>query len=105
MCAVLLSAPMLTQAEEQPDAANLHQELAPPKATHGETEVRSFTRDDKAVITEYSRAGHVYMVKVQPAGGLPAYYLEDANGDGKMTRRLPGGYKHLEPPEWVIKKF
>jgi len=97
--------PISSQAQEQADSANLHEALAPPKATHGGTEVRSFTRKDKAVITEYSRGGHVYLMKVQPAGGLPAYYLEDTKGDGNMSRRLPGGYQHLEPPEWVIKRF
>ena len=68
-------------------------------------EVRSYKRKDGATIQEYSVHGHVYMVRVQPKGGLPAYYLYDENGDGVFEKRLPGGYKRPSPPMWVIKRF
>jgi len=105
VCAMMLLCMPISYAETPSNDVNLHKELAPPKATSGDVEVRSFTREDKAVITEYARHGHVYRVKVQPAGGLPAYYLEDSNGDGVFNHRLPGDYKRLNPPMWVIKRF
>lgn len=40
-------------------------------------------RKGKKTIEEYRRGGRLYMVKVIPAVG-PAYYLRDANGDGKI---------------------
>ena len=68
--------------------------------------VRTYEREkDGATINEYSSHGHVYMVKVQPKGDLPAYYLYDRNGDGVFETRLPGGYKRISPPTWVIKRF
>jgi len=95
-----------SHADELSDSTNLNKALAPPKATAvGDGEIRSFTREDKAVVTEYAKHGHVYMIKVQPAGGLPPYYLEDSNGDGSFNQRLPGGYKRINPPMWVIKRF
>jgi len=106
---LIFSALMLTsfslKAEEFMGDTNLQKELAPPSATSGDAEIRSFTREDHAKITEYSRHGHVYLIKVQPSGGLPAYYLEDSNGDGKFNQRLPGGYQRINPPMWTIKKF
>ncbi|MDQ6952522.1 MAG: DUF2782 domain-containing protein [Mariprofundaceae bacterium] len=92
-------------AEEYSGDTNLQKELAPPSATSGDAEIRSYTREDKAKITEYSKHGHVYLIKVQPAGGLPPYYLEDSNGDGKFNQRLPGGYQRINPPMWIIKEF
>ena len=99
-----MASPSVSLAEESSDT-NLSKELAPPKATSG-AEIRSYTRnEDHAHITEYARHGHVYMIKVQPAGGLPAYYLEDSNGDGTLNKKIPGGYKHLNPPMWILKEF
>ena len=89
--------------ESEPD---LNKELSAPDASKLDgAEVRSFTRDDGAEITEYSVKGKVYMIRVQPSGKLPAYYLYDRNGDGTFDQRLPGGYKRPSPPMWVIKKF
>jgi len=92
-------------AEEYSGDTNLQKELAPPSVTSGDAEIRSYTREDKAKITEYSKHGHVYLIKVQPAGGLPPYYLEDSNGDGKFNQRLPGDYQRINPPMWIIKEF
>jgi hypothetical protein len=84
---------------------DLHEDLSVPEGAVEGTEVRSYTRKDGAEITEYSMNGKVYMVRVQPGGGLPAYYLYDSDGDSVFERRLPGGYKRPSPPMWVIKKF
>lgn len=70
-----------------------------------EVQVRAYTREDGSQATEYSKNGQVYMIKVQPPGDMPAYYLYDEDGDGTMERRLPGGYKRPSPPMWTIKKF
>lgn len=87
------------------DSGGLKEELSAPEGTAEGSEVRSYTRKDGAEISEYSVNGKVYMVRVQPGGGLPAYYLYDSDGDSVFERRLPGGYKRPSPPMWVIKKF
>jgi len=85
-------------------APNLHDELG---TTDNDTtiDVRSYQRKDGAKITEYAVRGRVYKIKVQPAGGLPAYYLYDRDGDGTFEQRLPGGGKRISPPSWVVKEF
>jgi len=87
------------------DDQSLSDELSTPEAMEEGSEVRSFMRKDGAEVTEHSINGRVYMVRVQPIGNLPAYYLYDNDGDGVFEKKLPGGYKHPSPPMWVIKKF
>jgi len=82
----------------------LQDELSIPEDVQG-GEVRSYIRKDGAEITEHSVNGKVYMVRVKPAGDFPEYFLYDSDGDGVFERKLPGGYKHISPPMWVIKKF
>ena len=82
----------------------LNKELAPPGEQQGVV-IRSYNKPDGTTISEYAMHGRVYMIKVQPPGGLPAYYLYDTNGDGVFNRRLPGGYKSISPPSWVIHRF
>jgi len=91
--------------EGKGDSADLNKELSAPEELDEGAEVRSFTRRDGAEVTEYSVKGRVYMVRVKPAGNLPAYYLYDRDGDGVFEQRLPGGYKRPNPPMWVIKRF
>lgn len=85
-------------------APNLRDELGA-SDNDSTIDVRSYQRKDGAEITEYAVRGRVYKIKVQPAGGLPAYYLYDRDGDGTFERRLPGGGKPLSPPSWVVKEF
>lgn len=92
-----------TVPDERSDV-NLQKELGSPKSTQG-VQIRVYKRKDGATVHEYSVKGRVYMVRVQPSGGLPAYYLYDSDGDGTFERRLPGGYKRIAPPAWVIKRF
>ena len=104
--------PTVQEADSSPkamqeSAPDLREEL---KSTEGEgggysIDVRSYQRKDGATITEYSVQGRVYKIKVQPAGGLPAYYLYDREGNGNFEQRLPGGGKRLNPPTWVLKEF
>lgn len=82
----------------------LNKELAPPPEKN-KVKVLSSRRPDGAIITKYSVHGRVFMIKVQPANGMPAYYLYDTNGDGNFNRRLPGNYRMLSPPMWVLKRF
>jgi len=89
--------------ETQEKAPNLSEELKGSDKS-GQVEVYSYQRNDGATIQEYSLHGKVYMIKVQPAGGMPPYYLYDEAGNGEFTQ-LPGGYKRPSPPTWVLKRF
>jgi len=84
---------------------NLNEEFSSPESGGDGVEVRSFKRKDGATVTEYAIRGDVYMVRVEPGAGMPAYYLYDNDGDGVFERRLPGGNKRISPPQWVIKRF
>jgi hypothetical protein len=86
------------------DKPDLKKDLAPPGEQQG-VEIRSYRKPDGTAISEYAMNGRVYMIKVQPPGGLPPYYLYDTNGDGRFNRRLPGNYKMISPPTWVIRRF
>jgi len=70
-----------------------------------DVQVRIYKRKNGATVKEYSLHGRVYMVKISPVTDTPPYYLYDDNGDGKFDRRLPGGYKYISPPEWIIQHF
>ncbi|MDT8287880.1 MAG: DUF2782 domain-containing protein [Elusimicrobiales bacterium] len=93
-----------TPDQMQERAPDLREELKTPEGGYS-IDVRSYQRRDGATITEYSVQGRVYKIKVQPAGGLPAYYLYDREGNGNFEQRLPGGAKRLVPPTWVLKEF
>lgn len=84
-------------------APNLSEELKAPDA-ESNGDVRSYKRKDGATITEHSLNGQIYEIKVQPAGGLPAYYLY-RNKAGHFERRSPGGQPAMIPPTWILKKF
>ncbi len=86
------------------NAPNLQQELQSPEEDEL-VDIRSYQRKDGATITEYAVRGRVFKIKVQPDGGLPAYYLYDNDGDGRFEQRLPGGMKRISPPSWVLKEF
>jgi len=84
-------------------ALNLNDEFKAPDADSN-VDVRSYERKDGATITEYSLNGQIYRIKVQPVGGLPAYYLY-RNKTGGFERRRPGGQPAVTPPSWILKKF
>jgi len=84
-------------------APNLGEELKSPDKDSN-VDVRSYQRKDGARVTEYSLNGQIYEIKVQPAGGMPAYYLY-RNKAGHMERRRPGGQPFVTPPSWILKKF
>jgi len=107
---VVMPPPVVTQSAPatadnvQENAPNLREDLAGPDEETA-ADVRSYKRKDGAVVSEYAQNGHVYKIKVQPAGDLPAYYLYDGDGDGVFEQRLPGGGKRLSVPTWVLKEF
>ncbi|MDQ6976384.1 MAG: DUF2782 domain-containing protein [Mariprofundaceae bacterium] len=93
------------QAAPMAEDVDLKKELVPDNIGK-DVQIRSYVRKtDQAKVSEYSMHGRVYMVKVQPAGDTPAYYLYDEDGDGDFSKRLPANYKRLNPPVWVLKKF
>lgn len=89
------------QAEES--APNLREEFKS-NTPEDQVQVYSYQRGDGAKIEQYSMHGKVYMIKVQPPGGLPPYYLYDEDGSGHFAR-MRNGYKKPSPPMWVIKRF
>ena len=95
------------QQAEQPavveSAPNMRDELQAPDDTTA-VDIRSYQDKDGATITEYGVRGKVFKIKVQPVGGMPAYYLyRDPNG--QFVRRLPGGATGITPPSWILKEF
>ncbi len=83
---------------------DLKKELASEISQADPAEVRTYKSDDGSTVTEYKSAGRVWMIKVQPAGDFPAYYLYDDEGNGTFERHM-GGNKKLSPPMWIIKRF
>ncbi len=66
-----------------------------------EPEVR-IVRKDESTITEYRINGRIRAVKVQPDGKLPAYYLYDTDGDGRLDQRTNRYDPDLLIPHWVL---
>ncbi|WP_238701281.1 DUF2782 domain-containing protein [Mariprofundus erugo] len=88
-------------AAEKP--ASLKDELKAPDDTTA-VDIRSYQGKDGVTVTEYASHGQVFKVKVQPAGGMPAYYLY-REPNGQFVRRLPGGGTAIVPPSWILKEF
>ena len=84
---------------------NLHEELSP-KIDNENVEVRTYKNggQDGGQVTEYRSGGKVWMIKVQPAGDFPPYYLYDDAGDGTFKKRIAGN-EQPSPPMWIIKRF
>ncbi len=82
---------------------SLQKELEP-KISHEQVQVRTYKHEDGATITEYKSAGKVWMIKVQPGGGFPAYYLYDDEGNGTFERRIMGNTLP-SAPMWILKEF
>ena len=83
---------------------DLREELNP-KIDNEQVQVRTYThKDDGATITEYRSGGKVWMIKVQPAGDFPPYYLYDNEGNGTFEQRVAGN-KKPSPPMWIIKSW
>ncbi len=66
-----------------------------------EPDVR-IVRKENATVTEYRVNGRTSAIKVQPDGNLPAYYLYDTDGDGRLDRRMSRYDPDLLIPNWVI---
>lgn len=82
-------------------APDLNEALKPDD--DGSVDVRSYTRKDGAVVTEYANGGRVFKIKVQPSSG-PAYYLY-RQADGTFQRAPRSGLHHVSPPTWILKEF
>jgi len=85
------------------DAPNLRDELHEPDKNTA-VDIRSYQRKDGTRVTEYGAKGKVFQIKVQPPGGLPAYYL-DRTPQGQFERRNNSGTKPIVPPSWILKEF
>ncbi len=91
------------QVESMEDTPNLRDELHEPDK-NANVDIRSYKRNDGTIVTEYGPKGNVTQIKVQPPGGLPAYYLY-RNANGEFERRLTSGAKPVVPPSWILKEF
>ncbi|MDX8384177.1 MAG: DUF2782 domain-containing protein [Ghiorsea sp.] len=85
------------------ESVSLKHELTP-KTIEQEVEIHAYKDSNGATVTEHRLHGKVWMIKVQPAGNFPAYYLYDHQGNGNFERRIAGN-KQPSPPMWIIKKF
>ncbi len=85
------------------EAPNLRDELQEPDKNTA-VDIRSYKRNDGTQITEYGSNGKVFQIKVQPPGGLPAYYLY-RKANGEFERRRISGAKPTVPPSWILKEF
>lgn len=101
------NSPSASETVDQPSSSSddkLSDELNASKAGSN-VQIRTSVRQDGTRVDEYSRNGRVYMIKVSPPHGMPPYYLYKNSSNGQFHRLMPGVYKHITPPEWVIKKF
>jgi len=101
---ILILALTLAYTAHAAEDFDLRKELDP-KVAQGQVEIRTYKHEgDNATITEYRSGGKVWMIKVQPAGDFPPYYLYDDEGTGVFKRRVAGN-EVPKPPMWVIKRF
>ena len=78
--ALLLAAPVALAQDDVP----IPEKIPSPPSEELEPTVTIRTADNGDVVQEYRQAGVVYMVRVQPKNGGPAYTLMDSNGDGAL---------------------
>ena len=77
--ALLLAAPAAL-AQDAP----IPEKIPSPPSEELEPTVSIRTADNGDVVQEYRQGAVLYMVRVQPKGGGPAYTLMDSNGDGQL---------------------
>lgn len=98
----LMSCALISVASAQEEAATPVEEVpVPPPIRSGETLEPDVTivRTEEQVIYEYRVAGQLRAVKVVPSVG-PAYYLTDADGDGRLESQ-----RHEYAPRFWINSW
>ncbi|MGD2137748.1 MAG: DUF2782 domain-containing protein [Gammaproteobacteria bacterium] len=94
-------------AEEPPVVEPLPDEAPPlPSGLEDEQlepEVRIIKEQD-STIREYRMNGQLYMVKIEPARGIP-YYLIDMDGDGLLESRRNQISPEMVVPSWMIYRW
>jgi len=102
---ILLLTPLLilTPLQAQERSSEQPPEIAVPEVEGGETVEPEVTiiEEEGRTVHQYSVNGHVYMVKIVPAGDFPPYYLLDLDGDGVMDVRRDGP-DDIAVPQWVL---
>lgn len=85
-------------------ASAVHSASSPPVAGEeqidAEPEITIIQRDD-AVIKEYRIGGQLYMIKIEPAKGIP-YFLVDSDGDGRLDARRSEFGEDIMIPSWTL---
>lgn len=97
--------PLAAAAQSEPPklAAVPEPPPLPEQVQSGETLEPDITiiRREREIVTEYRINGRLQAIKVQPENA-PAYYLVDADGDGKLETRSKGLGPNFLIPQWVI---
>lgn len=110
LAALLLLCLALPVAAQNKPPANLQPLPEPPPPPPGyeldptlEPQV-TIQRRGTETVEEYRIGGRLYMMKVTPVGGGPAYYLVDQLGDGTFSRN-DSHDTGTRVPMWVIRQF
>jgi hypothetical protein len=100
---VLIMAPALAPAQDDPDASPFLSAPAVPSQSFDPAQIEpevTITETDTEVIYEYRVKGQVYMVRVDPIVG-PSYYLMDIDGDGVLDP-VDERPDNLAVPQWLL---
>jgi hypothetical protein len=87
--------PPLPAVPEPPD---IPKQVRSGEAFEPEVTIR---RDAKRTVTEYRVNGVVRAIKVENEG-MPAYYLVDTDGDGKVDTHLNRWAEDMIIPQWIL---
>lgn len=99
--------PAIPTAEERARAEQAAKQYATEEDQPEEEIGRVQTRESVVggnTVTEFSRGGHVFMLKVKPKNA-PAQYIDEALPGGQLTPNDPGLSEDTNLPKWRLGSF